>query len=211
VLEQQLRIHIREQATRDVIGRSEREAGTLRNTRDVGVLFADLSGFTKLGERAPAEEIGALGMRMAALCVGVAQPPVELVKTIGDGGMFVSADVDTLLDAACTLAERVEREGEEFPTMRGGVAYGPAVVRAGDWFGATVNRASRIVDIAKPRSILADGETRARAERHPDWSRARRRSLKGIDGRTHVYRLALPGETPREGRRAMPFGKRERQ
>jgi len=203
VLEQQLRVHLREQATREVIGRAEREAWTLSNTREVAVLFTDLSGFTKLGERIPPEQLGALGTRMAALCVEVAKPPVELVKTIGDGGMFVSADVDTLLDAACTLAQRAG-EQEEFPTMRAGMAFGPAVVRAGDWFGATVNRASRIADIAKPSAIVVDAPTRERAVRYSSWVRARRRSLKGIDGRIPLYRLAAEGESPR----GMPFRRR---
>jgi adenylate cyclase len=194
VLENQLRIHLREQATRDVIGRAEREAGAVSDTREVGVCFADLSGFTRLGERVPAEQVGALGTRMATLCIQVAQPPVELIKTIGDGGMFVSADVDALLDAIRALALSVEREDEQFPTMRAGVAFGPAVVRVGDWFGATVNRASRITDIAKPSTILADGATRAQATRSLAWTRTRRRSLKGIDGRIALYRLAVSEE-----------------
>ena len=76
--------------------------------------------------------------------------------------------------------------------MRAGVAFGPAVVRLGDWFGATVNRASRIADIAKPRTILADGATHARSTRALAWRRTRRRSLRGINGRTPLYRLDLP-------------------
>jgi adenylate cyclase len=189
VLEQQLRIHLREQATRDVIGRAEREAGALSQTREVGVCFADLSGFTKLGERVAPERVGALGTRMAALCIEVAQPPVELIKTIGDGGMFVCADVDALLGAMRKLAELVEGDGEEFPTMRAGLAFGPAVVRLGDWFGSTVNRASRIADIAKPRTILADEATREQAGPAFVWKRTRRRGLKGIDRRVPLYRL----------------------
>jgi len=193
VLEHQLRIHLREQATRDVIGRTEREAGALSNTREVGVCFADLSGFTRLGERVPVEQVGALGARMAELCIEVAQPPVELVKTIGDGGMFVCADVDALLDAACALAQSVEHEGEQLPAMRAGVAFGPAVVRLGDWFGATVNRASHIVDIAKPRTIVADEAAREHSTRALAWKRTRRRSLRGIVGRNPpLYRLDLP-------------------
>jgi adenylate cyclase len=192
VVEQQLRIHLREQATRDVIGRAEREAGALAHKRDVGVCFVDLSGFTRIGERVPVEQVGALGARMAALCMEVAQPPVELVKTIGDGGMFVSADVDALLDAACALAQSVEHEGEQLPALRAGVAFGPAVVRLGDWFGATVNRASRLVDIAKPRTILADGATRAQSTRALTWKRTRRRGLRGIGGRSAFYRVDLP-------------------
>jgi class 3 adenylate cyclase len=74
---------------------------------------------------------------MAAHCIEVAQPPVELVTTIGDGGMFVCADVDALLEATRALAQSVEHEGEQFPTMRAGIAFGPAVIRVGDWFGMT--------------------------------------------------------------------------
>lgn len=191
VLEHQFRIHLREQATRDVISRAEREAGAGSHTREVGVCFADLSGFTRLGERVPAEQVGALGTRMAALCIEVAQPPVELVKTIGDGGMFVCADVDALLEATRALAQNVEHEGEQFPAMRAGIAFGPAVVRVGDWFGATVNRASRIAEIAKPRTILADGATRARSTHALAWKPTRRRSLRGIDRRIPLYRLDL--------------------
>jgi adenylate cyclase len=195
VLEDQLRTHLREQATRDVIVRAEREAGALNNTREVGVCFADLSGFTRIGERVPVEQVGALGARMAALCMEVAQPPVELVKTIGDGGMFVSADVDALLDAAVALAESVEHEDEQLPPMRAGIAFGPAVVRLGDWFGATVNRASHLVDIAKPHTIIADDATRAQSTRALAWRRTRRGSLMGIGGRPPLYRLDLPAMT----------------
>ena len=195
VVEHQLRIHLREQATRDVIGRAEREAGALNHTREVGVCFVDLSGFTRIGERVSVEQVGALGARMAGLCMEVAQQPVELVKTIGDGGMFVSADVDALLDAAWALSTSIEHEGE-LPAMRAGVAFGPAVLRLGDWFGATVNRASHLVDTAKPRTILADGATRAQSTRALAWKRTRRRGLRGIGGRSPLYRVDLPaGQT----------------
>jgi adenylate cyclase len=200
MLEQALRVHIREQATRDVIGRAEREAGTLSHPRQVAVCFADLSGFTRLGERVATEQVGALGTRMATMCIEVAQPPVELVKTVGDAGMFVSADVDALLDAQRLLADRVDAEGEDFPTMRAGTAFGPAVFRLGDWFGATVNRASRITDAAKPGTILVDPETRGKAAERFHWSRERRRSLKGIDGRIALYRLASDQPPPRRRR-----------
>ncbi len=192
VLEYQLRLHLREQATRDVISRTEREAGAVSNTREVGVCFADLSGFTRLGEHVPVEQFGALGARMAALCMEVAQPPVELVKTMGDGGMFVCTDVDALLDATRALAQSVEHEGEQLPAMRAGVAFGPAVSRLGDWFGATVNRASHLVDIAKPRTILADGATCAQSTQALAWRRARRMGLRGKNGRSPLYRLDLP-------------------
>lgn len=207
IVEAQLRSHLREQAVREVIGRAEREAGTLRHTREVAVCFADLTGFTRLGEKASPEDVGALGARMAALCAEAAEPPVNLVKMIGDAGMFVSADVDALLNTVLVLARRAREEAEDtnFPTMRAGVASGAAVLRLGDWFGATVNRASRIVGVAKPQTILADPLTRARSSDAFTWTRSRRRRLKGIDGRTPLYRLepaaeAAAPEAPRAAR-----------
>ena len=73
--------------------------------------------------------------------------------------------------------------------MRVGVAHGPATTRGGDWFGATVNVASRVTEIARPGRILA---TEAVRDLAPDeaWQRRRRRaSLKGVDGRLRLFSL----------------------
>lgn len=190
LLSWQLKMHLREQATREVIGRAEREAGALRDTREVAVCFADLSGFSRLGARLPAEQMGVIATRMAMHCYEVARPPVELVKTIGDGAMFVSADVPALLEAICALTRRVESDSEELPTLRAGLAYGPAVLRLGDWFGATVNRASRIAELARPRTILADAAVREQAGERFSWRRTRPRSLRGIERWATLYQLA---------------------
>ena len=189
VLDQQLRMHLREQATRDVVTRANREAGSLAGEREIAVCFADLSGFTKLGEHLPADHVGGIGSRMTVIATEVACPPVDLVKTVGDGAMLVSAEVDALLDAARSLTERVAKEGDAFPPVRVGVAYGRAVHRAGDWFGPAVNRASRIVDAAKPGTILVEESAQERAAERFTWAKRRRKNLKGIDGRTRVYRL----------------------
>jgi adenylate cyclase len=189
LLSWQLKMHLREQATREVIGRAEREAGALRDTREVAVCFADLSGFSRLGTRLPAEQMGTIATRMAMHCYDVAQQPVELVKTIGDGAMFVSPDVPALIEAICALTERVESDGSEMPTLRAGLAFGPAVFRLGDWFGATVNRASRIAELARPRAILVDAAAREQAGEHFRWRRTRPRSLRGIERWATLYQL----------------------
>jgi adenylate cyclase len=189
VLDQQLRMHLREQATRDVVTAAHREAGSLAGEREVAVCFADLTGFTRLGEHLSADHVGSIGSRMTVLATEVACPPVDLVKTIGDGAMLVSADVDALLDAAVGLSERAAKEGDEFPPVRAGIAYGRAVHRGGDWFGPAVNRASRLVDAAKPGTILVEETAQQRAAARFTWAKRRRKNLRGIDGRTHVYRL----------------------
>jgi len=84
VLEYVLNQHLVEQIRDDVISRAELEAGQiLPDARDMAVCFADLSGFTRLGEVAPVEEVGAVAGRLAAMATEVAGGPVRLVKTIG--------------------------------------------------------------------------------------------------------------------------------
>ncbi len=40
------------------------------------------------------------------------------------------------------------------PRLRAGVAHGVALERAGDWYGAPVNTASRVTGVARPGSVL---------------------------------------------------------
>jgi adenylate cyclase len=194
VLQYELRVHIREQATRDVITRAERDAGELTGTRIVAVAFVDLSGFTRLGSYTSAHRLGMVGSRLSALAAQVADGPVELVKTLGDGAMFVSADASALVRAVSSLARRVEAEGDEFPPLRGGLSYGPAVSRGADWFGQSVNAAARIVDVAKPSAILADEAIVEQVGEAFEWTRRRRvRRLRGVEGRSRLFRLNVPG------------------
>ncbi len=190
ILEYQLRVHLREQATREVITRAERASGELSGTSNVAVAFVDLSGFTQLGSQSSAQRLAAIGCRLAALAAEAARPPVELVKTMGDGAMFVSTDVDALVTQVCALSNAVADEGDGFPDLRGGLAFGPAANRGADWYGPSVNAASRIADVAKPSTILADEAVRERAGNGFEWSRRRLlQGLKGVEGRPKLYRL----------------------
>ena len=82
---------------------------------EISVGFCDLVGFTRLGEGVPAADLGAIATRLAALAADVAEPPVRLVKTIGDAVMLVAPEPAPLLDAALGLMDAAEAEGEGFP------------------------------------------------------------------------------------------------
>jgi adenylate cyclase len=194
ILQYELRVHLREQATRDVITRAERDAGELSGTRDIGACFVDLTGFTHLSGRTSAQRVGAIGDRLAALVADVAHPPVELVKTLGDGALIISTEIPTLIDAILELFAKAQDEGDGFPELRGGISFGQAVERGGDWFGPAVNRASRIVDVAKPSTILAEEAVQERAGGDYEWSKRRlRKRLDGVDERVKLYRLHPSG------------------
>ena len=122
------------------------------------------------------------------------QPPVRLVKTIGDAAMLASPEPKALLDATLTLIDAADAEGEEFPQLRAGAALGQALPRAGDWYGRPVNLASRITDVARPGSLLVDRELHNRVvadESAPDayrWSFAGERRMKGVRGPVPLFR-----------------------
>jgi adenylate cyclase len=192
-----LAAHVRESARRGIIGRTERELGHLAAEEELAVCFADLVGFTSLGGQVAAEELGSVARRLAELAADVATPPVRLVKTIGDAAMFVSQDVSPIVDAALRLVEAVE--AHELPSLRAGLALGPAFNRGGDWYGNTVNLASRVTGVARPGTVLATQEVRDAASDDFAWSFAGRYRLKGVAEPVPLHRarpLREPASQP---------------
>jgi adenylate cyclase len=190
LLQDALTTHLAEQIRGDVVSRAELAAGhALPGQREMAVGFADLVGFTRLGEARPVGELGAVAERLAELAQGAARPPVKLVKTIGDAAMLVSPDVDALLDTMLSLVAAVDEEGEDFPQVKAGVSFGPALSRAGDWYGHTVNVASRVTDVARPSSVLATAEARDAAQEDWRWSFAGERKLKNIREPLKLFRV----------------------
>jgi adenylate cyclase len=183
-----VRAHLRDGVKDTLITEAERRAGSLSATREVGVGFADLVGYTRLGERLATEDVGRIASRLAALAAATVVPPARLVKTIGDAAMFVSVEVPALVRTVCDLRDALEAEGADMPPVRIGLAYGSATSRGGDWFGSTVNLASRITVAARPAQILATSEV-VRREPGFAWKRRRRRHLKGVEGRVRLYSL----------------------
>ena len=188
MLDYAYRLHQRDQIRQTVLGREELKEGRPART-EVAVCFADLVEFTKLGEHLPIEEVGGMTGRLGELARELATPPVQLVKLIGDAAMLVSAETDPLLECALALVDAAEEEGEGFPLLRAGVAYGEALPRGGDWFGHPVNVASRITDVARPSSVLCTNEVREAAGDGFRWSEAGRRRLKGVEGRVGLVRV----------------------
>jgi adenylate cyclase len=188
-MEYALGLHFREALRIAAVGSAELAAGRLPGSQQLTACFADLVDFTRLGEELPPEELGGVTGRLAALAGEVATGPVRLVKMIGDAAMLVSPETDALVDASLALVESAEAEGTEFPLLRAGVASGPALARAGDWYGRPVNLASRITAIARPGSVLASEEVAEALDDRFSCSDAGERRLKGISDRVRLYRV----------------------
>jgi adenylate cyclase len=144
-------------------------------------------GFTRMGEQVPPEELGAVVREFEELVEDAARSPVRLVKTIGDAAMLVAPEAPPLLDTALELVEW-SREDDASPLLRGGVASGEALPRAGDWYGRPVNLASRLTSFARRGSVVAAKDIRDAAPDGYEWSFAGNRRFKGVRGEVEVYR-----------------------
>jgi adenylate cyclase len=186
-----LLVQLRHAMETEGVTASERAEGVpVPGARLVSVAFADLVGFTRLGEAVPPEDLERLAHRLGDLAREVAVPPVRFVKTIGDEVMLVSADAVALLDAVLDLLDATD-SGENLPPLRIGMATGMAVSRAGDWFGSPVNLASRVTAAARPGSVLLAESAREAIgdfEGRFAWSFAGARHLKGITGEVKLFR-----------------------
>jgi adenylate cyclase len=167
--------------------------GLLEKDADERVLsvgFADLVGFTQmsrhLDEPGLANVVERLESRSQEL---ISDLGGRVVKSLGDEVMFVADDPGTAADIALRLVEEFI-EDEELPELRVGLAHGSVVAHRGDYFGTTVNLASRAVDAAHPASVLVSAEMRDRikgdARFHTKAIAPRR--LKGI-GTTRLWVL----------------------
>ena len=130
-LEYALQAHMLEQVRRDVIGAADLASGEIGGTVDLAVCFADLVEFTRLGEEIAPEELGSVAGRFEEMASAVVEPPVRLVKMIGDAAMLVSSRARADAEAALRLIEAADEEGEEFPFLRAGMACGPTLPRRG--------------------------------------------------------------------------------
>jgi adenylate cyclase len=185
--------HLRESVRRGMLGRAEREAGRVDGQQEVAVCFADVVGFTRLGGEVDVEELGHVAGRLAELAGDVAREPVRLVKTIGDAAMFVSPDPGALVSVALELVAAVEQA--ELPTLRAGIALGPALQRAGDYYGHSVNLASRVTGVARAGSVLCTQEVRDAAPESYEWSFAGKHRLKGLPEAVPLHRARFKAET----------------
>jgi adenylate cyclase len=202
-LDYAFQVNLLEQVKRDVMGTADLVEGGIGGAVVRTICFADLVEFTSLGEEIAPEELGEVVGHFEELATGVVAAPVRLVKTIGDAVMLVSPEAEPLVEAALDLVAAAAAEGDQFPVLRAGMATGPTLPQSGDFYGRSVNLASRVTGIARPGSVLLDTATReATGETGFTYSFAGERRLKGIDSRTKLFRVRREGEGREAGLRA---------
>jgi adenylate cyclase len=179
--------HLQQVLRTDAVTQEQRRMGRLGDAQRAVVAFADIVGFTELAESVPVEELGSVAGRLSHLAADACEPPVRIVKLIGDAVMLVAPEPVAMVDCALRLVEAAG-EDEAFPPLRAGVASGEAVHRWGDWFGTPVNLASRLTTRARPSSVLVSEEVRDAAGDAFAFSDAGSKRLKGFSSPVHAFR-----------------------
>jgi len=115
--------------------------------------FLDLSGFTRLTEEQGDEEAAALASRLSEIVQQDSRlHGGETVKWVGDGVMFRFRDPSGAVVSSLDMVEEIPAAG--LPPAHVGVAAGPVIRQGGDYYGRTVNLASRISDRAASGQVL---------------------------------------------------------
>ena len=125
------------------------------------IAFLDLTGYTALTEERGDEAGADLAERLATLVHEAARPHGgNPVKWLGDGVMFHFEDPSAAVLTGLDLVEQTPAAVDV--RARVGINAGNVIFRDGDYFGRTVNVASRIADYARPGEVLVSGEVKER-------------------------------------------------
>jgi adenylate cyclase len=164
-------------------------------------LFADLAGFTAFTEAHGDERAADL---VAAFCGALRgllpDHRAEEVKAIGDAMMLRSPDAGLAIELGLRAVHDVGAQ-HGFPGVRAGMHTGHAVERKGDWYGATVNVAARVADVAGGGEVVATEATIEAAGRpHGIELRARgRHRLRNVAEPVAIFTVLRAGERGAKG------------
>jgi class 3 adenylate cyclase len=168
------------------------DAGIQRRLyRPPAMCFLDITGYTRLtqerGDQAAAELAGNLARLVQRTAVAFGGRPV---KWLGDGVMLHFRDPGPGVRAALAMVEGVKAEG--LPPAHVGLHAGPVVFQDGDYFGQTVNIASRIAEYARPHEVVVSHEVVAASEgAGVSFREIGQAELKGVSETLRLYSAEL--------------------
>jgi len=205
LLEYVWRRHLQAATRRAMLHRTRGVDEGVRPVMAVG--FADMVGFTVLSQHLGDEELAAVVARFEELAHDtVVALGGRVVKMIGDEVMFVVQSASGAAQIGLSLAEAYASD-DLLSDVRVALAVGPVLVKDGDFYGPVVNLASRLVNVARPGTVLISDEFKlaleAESAENIDTRPLRTRSLKDL-GRVQMWKLIRAGSEPgADSRRTM--------
>lgn len=124
-----------------------------RLERPPAMCFLDITGYTRLTQERGDEAAAAVAAELARLVQRTSvQHGGRPVKWLGDGVMFHFPNPGPGVVAALDMVDGVMSAG--LPPAHVGLHAGPVIFQEGDYYGQTVNIASRIAEYARPGEVL---------------------------------------------------------
>jgi class 3 adenylate cyclase len=161
-----------------------------RGSVDATIVFIDVESFTKLteteGDQAAIEVMTRVDSLVRPLAL---EHDGKVVKHIGDALMLAFRRADDAVPFARSV-HKAAAGNASIPGLRIGMHRGPAIYRAGDYIGATVNLASRVTATATAGQTVL---TEAVAQKLRDGGGVEPigvRMLRGAEQPVQLYRLA---------------------
>jgi adenylate cyclase len=126
-------------------------------------MFAHISGYSIFAERNGDEAAADLAIRFVTRASSMAsEHGADVTKWIGDAVMVHVLDAHMSVQLGLELLAEFG-DDPTFPAIHLGLHTGPAVQRADDWWGATVNIAALVASAAKAGQMLITEATKQSA------------------------------------------------
>lgn len=121
--------------------------------RELAILMADLTGYTAMTDVHGGESAARIVRKYMELVNRALYGNARLAQRVGDQVVIVSDSADDAAASAIQLNELASKE-ERFLSIHAGIHYGPIFQENNDFFGSTINVASRIMNLADHGQIL---------------------------------------------------------
>lgn len=168
-------------------------------TGTVTFLFTDIVGSTRLWEKFPAQMGAALARHDALIRAAVETHGGHVFKTVGDATHAAFQAPRDSLEAAIDAQQALASEDWNdigSLVVRMGIHVGTAELRDGDYFGGTLNRASRIESAAHGGQILLSRIAVELLEDEPldaiSFKSLGSHRLRNLDRPEHLYQAVVP-------------------
>jgi len=126
-------------------------------------LFADIAGYSLVADQDGDEAAADLALYFLSRASSIANDyGAEVIKSLGDAVMIHAQDAAASIALALDLLAEFG-DGSVLPPVHAGLHTGPALRRADDWWGTTVNIAARLASAASAGQLLVTEATRLQA------------------------------------------------
>lgn len=162
-------------------------------------VFADLAGYTALTEAHGDDQAADVAEEFFASVRELLDDyDAHEIKAIGDALLLRVPGAEQALRLAARILGDLGARHRGLG-IRVGMNTGPAVRRGNDWFGATVNVAARVADLAAAGEVVMTAATRERvgAAAMPEQLQALgQRELKNVRDPVEIFLLMPDGSSP---------------